>query len=146
MLGVGIEHYHSLLNDDIGGETQRQLDDQLRLRGLYFGDRALCSVLRPRFFSPAQYHFLQKRGAVVLRAFRKAHHAALANPDVLDQFGLLEWEHALVHVPPASVTKNASSRETGLASRTTACDRAAAALCSTLAESFAAAVTRRGSP
>ena len=99
MLGVGIEHYHSLLNDDIGGETQRQLDDQLRLRGLYFGDRALCSVLRPRFFSPAQYQFLQKRGAVVLRAFRKAHHAALANPDVLDQFGLLEWEHALVHVP-----------------------------------------------
>ena len=99
MLGVGIDHYHSLLDDDIGGETQRQLDDQLRLRGLFFGDRALCTVLRPRFFSPAQYRFLQKRGAVVLSAFRKVHQAALANADVLDQFGLLDWEHSLVHVP-----------------------------------------------
>ena len=99
MLGVGIDHYHSLLDDDIGGETQRQLDDQLRLRGLFFGDRALCTVLRPRFFSPAQYRFLQRRGAVVLRAFRKAHRAALADPAVLDQFGLLDWEHRLVHVP-----------------------------------------------
>ena len=99
MLGVGIDHYHSLLDDDIGGETQRQLDDQLRLRGLFFGDRALCTVLRPRFFSPAQYRFLQRRGAVVLRAFRTAHRAALADPAVLDQFGLLDWEHRLVHVP-----------------------------------------------
>lgn len=99
MLGVGIDHYHELLDDDIAGETQRQLDDQLRLRGLFFGDRALCTVLRPRFFSPSQYHFLQKRGAVVLRAFRKAHRAALADPDVLEQFGLLDWEHQLVHVP-----------------------------------------------
>jgi glutathionylspermidine synthase len=35
----------------------------------------------------------------VLRAFRKAHRAALASPEVLEQFGLLPWEHQLVHVP-----------------------------------------------
>ena len=98
MLRDGIDQYHALLTDDIGGETQRQLDDQLRLRGLFFGDRALCTVLRPRFLSPAQYRFLQKRGAVVLSAFRKAHRAALADPAVLEQFGLLDWEHSLVHV------------------------------------------------
>ena len=98
MLRDGIDQYHALLTDDIGGETQRQLDDQLRLRGLFFGDHALCTVLRPRFLSPAQYRFLQKRGAVVLSAFRKAHRAALADPAVLEQFGLLDWEHSLVHV------------------------------------------------
>jgi glutathionylspermidine synthase len=99
MLRDGIERYHALLTDDLGGETQRQLDEQLRLRGLFFGDRALCTVLRPRFLSPAQYRFLQTRGSVVLRAFRKAHQAALADDAVLSQFGLLEWEHRLVHVP-----------------------------------------------
>src|SRR3954467_5030983 len=99
MLRDGIERYHALLTDDLAGETQRQLDEQLRLRGLFFGDRALCTVLRPRFLSPAQYRFLQTRGSVVLRAFRKAHQAALADEAVLSQFGLLEWEHQLVHVP-----------------------------------------------
>ena len=98
MLREGIDQYHALLTDDIGGETQRQLDDQLTLRGLFFGDRALCTVLRPRFLSPAQYRFLQKRGAVVLRAFRTAHQAALADEKLLSQFGLMEWEHQLVHV------------------------------------------------
>jgi glutathionylspermidine synthase len=99
MLRDGIERYHALLTDDLAGETQRQLDEQLRLRGLFFGDRALCTVLRPRFLSPAQYRFLQTRGSVVLRAFRKAHQAALADEAVLSQFGLLAWERQLVHVP-----------------------------------------------
>ena len=98
MLADGIDQYHALLTDDIAGETQRQLDEQLRSRGLFFGDRALCSVLRPRFLSPAQYRFLQKRGAVTLRAFRKAHRAALANSAILDQFRLLDWEQQLVRV------------------------------------------------
>ena len=98
MLRDGIDQYHALLTDDIGGETQRQLDQQLQHRGLFFGDRALCTVLRPRFLSPTQYRFLQKRGAVVLRAFRTAHSAALADEKLLSQFGLMEWEHQLVHV------------------------------------------------
>ena len=98
MLRDGIELYHTLLTDELAGETQRQLDEQLRLRGLFFGDRALCTVLRPRFLSPGQYRFLQTRGAIVLRAFRKAHQAALADETVLSQFGLLDWERRLVHV------------------------------------------------
>ncbi|MEO8624883.1 MAG: hypothetical protein ABI625_27615, partial [bacterium] len=98
MLRDGIDQYHALLTDDIGGETQRQLDEQLKLRGLYFGDRALCTVLRPRFLSTQQYRFLQKRGAVVLRAFRTAAQAALQDEKLLGQFGLMEWEHQLVHV------------------------------------------------
>ena len=100
MTTSAVGQYHDLLTDDIAGETQRQLDDQLRLRGLFFGERALCTVLRPRFLSADQYGFLQSRGAVILRAFRKAHRAALANDDVLEQFGLLDWERSLVHVNP----------------------------------------------
>ena len=99
MLRVGIERYHALLTDELAQETQHQLDAQLQRRGLFFGDRALCSVLRPRFLSPAQYRFLQTKGSVVLRAFRKAHAAALADDAVLAQFGLEDWERELVRVP-----------------------------------------------
>ena len=98
MLQDGINQYHALLTDDLAGETQRQLDEQLKLRGLFFGDRALCTVLRPRFLSPQQYRFLQKRGSVVLRAFRRAHQAALTDDALLSQFRLVDWERQLVHM------------------------------------------------
>jgi hypothetical protein len=81
-------------------ESQGQLDAQLRERGLFFGERPLCSVLRPRFLSPTQYRFLQQRAAVVLRAFRKAHRAALVDDALLAQFRLSDWESDLAHVDP----------------------------------------------
>src|SRR5260221_614578 len=106
MLQDGIDQYHALLTDELAGETQAQLDDQLRQRGLFFGSRSLCTVLRPRMLSPAQYRFLQRRSAVILRAFRKVHRAALADAAVLDQFRLLDWERQLV---PVSTGFRASS-------------------------------------
>lgn len=93
-----IAAYHGLLTDELAQESGAQLDDQLRARGLFFGDRPLCSVLRPRFFTPAQWKMLSARSAVVLRAFRKAHRAALADDSVLAQFRLTDWERSLVHV------------------------------------------------
>src|SRR5215208_5957364 len=88
--------YHDLLTDELAADSQAQLDDHQRRRGLFFGDRPLCTVLRPRFLSPAQYRHTQRRGAVVLGAFAKAHAAALANAEVREQFGLWEWEERLV--------------------------------------------------
>jgi hypothetical protein len=47
-----IQTYHELLTDELAAESQAQLDDQLRQRGLFFGDRPLTTVLRPRFLTP----------------------------------------------------------------------------------------------
>ena len=95
-----VAEYHALLTEEIAGESDHHLATQLRSRGLFFGDRALCSVLRPRFFAPAQYAFLQRQGARILRAFRTAHRAALADDRLLDQFGLFDWERELSRVDP----------------------------------------------
>ena len=100
MLRQAIEQWHDALTDEIAGESQALLDQQLRERGLYFGERPLCTVLRPRFLSQQQYAYLQRRGEVVLRAFLRAHHAALADDRLLDQFGLTDWERSLVLVDP----------------------------------------------
>ena len=100
MLRDAIDHYHELLDVDLAGESQWRLDDQLRRRGLFFGDRALCTVLRPRFLSAAQYRYLQRRAAIVLDAFHTAYCAALDDDRVLFQFRLQDWEYALIRHDP----------------------------------------------
>src|SRR5437763_2899042 len=100
MLRDAIDQYHELLTAELAEESQWHLDEQLRRRGLFFGDRALCTVLRPRFLSAAQYRFLQRRGALVLKAFHSAYSAALADEHVLAQFKLAEWECSLIRHDP----------------------------------------------
>jgi len=100
MLRDAIDAYHELLNEELAAESQWRLDDQLRRRGLFFGERALCTVLRPRFLSAAQYRFLQRRAAVTLDAFNTAFRAALEDAALLDQFRLADWECSLVRHDP----------------------------------------------
>jgi len=101
-LKPAIDLYHALLtnDDEIAQESQWQLDEQQRQRGLFFGTRPLCSVLRPRFITTAQYHFLQRAIGSMIPAFAKAEQAALANPDVMDQFMLSDWERELMPFEP----------------------------------------------
>src|SRR5690606_11116868 len=97
---AAIDHDQTLLTDDPRGETQAQLDDQLRRRGLFFGERPLCNVLRPRFLTPDQYRFLKARCALLLRAFGKVYDAALADEGFRRQFRLMDWEEALIRHDP----------------------------------------------
>ena len=50
--------------------SQAQLEAQLRGRGLFFGDRPLCTVLRPRFMTPGAAPLAPAPAcAVIARAF-----------------------------------------------------------------------------
>jgi len=100
MLREAIDAYHELLTDQLAADSHERLEDQLRRRGLFFGDRALCTVLRPRFLSTVQYRYLQRRGALVLRAFDAALRGALEDDGVLAQFRLADWECVLVRQDP----------------------------------------------
>jgi hypothetical protein len=95
-LSDAIGAFHDLLTDEIAEASQSQLDAQLRSRGLYFGDRPLCTVLRPRFLTPEQYRVLRAGVDQVMRPFRTAYTAAMADPAVRAQFALLDWEEALL--------------------------------------------------
>src|SRR5947209_4651114 len=109
-LREAIETYHELLTDELASATQAQLDDQQRRRGLFFGQRPLCTVLRPRFLTPEQYRFLQARMRVLLSAFDKAYQAAMADATFRAQFGLLDWEEELVQHDPGFRDPSAVSR------------------------------------
>ena len=109
-LREAIESYHDLLTEELAAASQAQLDDQQRLRGLFFGQRPLCTVLRPRFMTPEQYRFLQSRTRVLLRAFDKAYRRAIAEADFRTQFGLLDWEEELVQHDPDFRNPSPTSR------------------------------------
>ena len=110
VLDHAIGYYHELLNDELAAECQAALDAELRRRGLFFGDRPLCTVLRPRFFTPAQYRFLQERCAILLRAFDRAYQAALEDPALRRQFRLVDWEEAMIERDPGFPDASPTSR------------------------------------
>jgi hypothetical protein len=87
--------YHELLGDrQLAADTHGQLQEQMARRGLIFGERQLCSVLRPRLLAPWQHRLLLHRTAELTRAFRRAHEAAVASPEVRAQLLLEDWEEA----------------------------------------------------
>jgi hypothetical protein len=105
-----IDHYHSLLDPETARETHEQLAEQLRERGLFFGERPLSTVLRPRFIHPDQYRALQVAIRAVMPAFEKAHNAALADASFRAQFHLNDWEEELIQVDPGFHTPSPTSR------------------------------------
>jgi hypothetical protein len=86
------------------------LEQTLRDRGLFFGDRALCTVLRPRFLTPSQYGLMRRQGRLILRAFERAWGAAMADPSVFAQFRPEAWESELIGSDPGRTVPSPLSR------------------------------------
>lgn len=99
-LTEAIRVYHDFLTEELAQESQAQLAEQMKLRGLFFGERPLCTVLRPRFLLPEQYNFLRKAIRPLLSAFDKISELAVQEADFRGQFGLLDWEEELIRHDP----------------------------------------------
>ena len=82
----------------------------MRRRGLFFGDRPLCTVLRPRLITPDRYAFLQARCRTLLRAFARVYRAAVEDAAFRSQLGLLEWEEELARHDPGFRDPSPTSR------------------------------------
>jgi uncharacterized circularly permuted ATP-grasp superfamily protein len=106
-----IARYHEALQDRaIAQASAEVLDRQLRHDGLFFGERPLCSVLRPRFLSLGQYKQLATACALVGSAFEKVRLAAMADSALRAQFGLTAWEEQLIHADPGFDVASPTSR------------------------------------
>ena len=65
-----IHHYHDILHGgDMAQDSWAALIPALRADRLTFGERPLCNVLRPLFYSPAEWEYLKRQTTTVLRAF-----------------------------------------------------------------------------
>lgn len=90
-----IDHYHSLLNDQLAADAVGIMNVMLRERKCYFGDRPLCSVLRPHFFEPEHWAYLKYETEILLTAFRRAHDACMSSSELRAQLDLESYEESL---------------------------------------------------
>jgi len=96
-----IGRYHDLLSHGhTAQESQHLLTALQQQRGLYFGERSLCSVLRPRFLTQHQYAFLRRSVESLLPAFQKIYRRSLADAQFRRQFRMLDWEEELLTIDP----------------------------------------------
>ncbi len=105
-----IARYHDLLAGGLADDSQAWLDENTERRGLTFGGRPVCTVIRPRWMTPREYELCRDRAAVVLRAFSTAQRAALADESVRKQLRLTDWEEQLVTVDPGFAAASPTSR------------------------------------
>lgn len=106
-----LERYHDLLTDDaLGFASHQALEDMLRRDNLFFGDRPLCSVMRPRFLTLAQYKHIARSCQLVASAFEKVRVAAMQQPALRAQFGLQAWEEQLMRADPGFAVTSPTSR------------------------------------
>lgn len=110
MLHRAIDTYHSLLTPSVARESWDHLQDQAKRRGLFFGTRDIVTVLRPRFLTTEQYHFLQNAIRAVMPAFGKAYRAALADPNIRAQVRLNDWEEEVIRDDPGFRDPSPSAR------------------------------------
>jgi hypothetical protein len=106
-----LERWHGLLeNHALAADSAERMDEQHRRRGMYFGDRPLCSVLRPRFLTPGQYRWIRREIATLMKAFTRIHERAVVDDAFRAQFRLLDWEETLVHDDPGFSSPSPTSR------------------------------------
>jgi uncharacterized circularly permuted ATP-grasp superfamily protein len=111
MLTSAIERYHDGLTvPDVAAASAEVMERQLRSQGLFFGDRALCSVLRPRFLSHGEYRHIARACALVGSAFESVRVAAMQDAQLRAQFGLTDWEEQLIHADPGFAAASPTSR------------------------------------
>lgn len=92
--------WHDGLTESLALESEAWLTERQLERGIAFGERPLCTVLRPRLIRSNEYDLLRAVCGELLGAFRTAGEAALADPVFRKQFHLADWEETLLESAP----------------------------------------------
>jgi hypothetical protein len=110
MLQDAIDRYHALLEPDVAAATQHQIDAYLREHDLFFGERPLTTVLRPRLITPAQYAQMQQGCSLIGAAARRLAAHMLDDATLRRRVGLTDLEEQLVQMQPGYAEPSAHSR------------------------------------
>lgn len=97
MISDAISFYHELLTPDVAAASWEALDDEIRRRRLVFGDRPICTVLRPYFLAPAEERLIREAAANVLSGLAKTF-ALVGESEYEGVLGLSPREAALARV------------------------------------------------
>lgn len=110
-LHTAISHYHDLCTTGtLAQQSWEVLYPGLGARNLIFGQRPLCTVLRPMFHTAESYRYLTERTTLTLSVFRKATEALLADVKLRAQLFLDAAEEELVNLPTGYTTNIPTAR------------------------------------
>lgn len=90
-----IATYNDLITPANAAEVYGVFAADLRKRRCYFGERPLCTVLRPHFYLPSQWQYLKHETELILSAFGKAHRACIADAELRAGLYLEPYEEEL---------------------------------------------------
>lgn len=105
-----IAAWHDGLTESLAAESAGWLTDRQLERGIAFGDRPLCTVLRPRLIDRESYEYLRVVCDDLLAAFRTAGELALTDRTFRAQFRLNDWEETLLESAPRLAVTSPLSR------------------------------------
>ncbi len=113
-LAQAIADYHALLEPTLATESWHRLTEEMRARQLYFGERPLATVLRPRLITASQYDLLRRGTQQVAEAARAIVAAALESSEmgqaVREVLMLTPLEEQLIAMHPGYLEPSAHSR------------------------------------
>jgi uncharacterized circularly permuted ATP-grasp superfamily protein len=95
-------YYNSLLLDDpaLAAETQAELAHELEQRNLYFGDRPVCNVLRPRFITRRAADYVTGQVQLISSALVKTFDALLTDQQLRNVLDLTPSEEESIRIEP----------------------------------------------
>jgi uncharacterized circularly permuted ATP-grasp superfamily protein len=111
MIRQAIQYYHDLLaTGDAAAEAQGLLAEATQQRKLTFGERAVCTVLRPFFIEAETYRRVKSATEILLRAMGKLYHRLMADDRLRAEMDLTELEEQVLQIEPGFAAPDASSR------------------------------------
>lgn len=96
---TAISRYHDLLSQpSLANDSWDLLTARMADQSLFFGDRPLCTVLRPLFYSPAEWSLLTNRTERILRLFNRLAQLMLENAELRAQIHATPEEENLFRI------------------------------------------------
>jgi uncharacterized circularly permuted ATP-grasp superfamily protein len=105
-----VQRYHDYLTDEFAEEADTLMQSRLKERGLYFGDRPLCNVLRPYFYAENDWLYMKSRLERLLSAFARSHEICMTDANYRALLLLDSYEEALYSLDKNSPFPWSSSR------------------------------------
>ncbi|MEW6206863.1 MAG: hypothetical protein AB1631_00745 [Acidobacteriota bacterium] len=111
-----IDHYHQLLVDKYLDSTRDALDRATRDENLSFGERAICTVLRPYFITEETYRFVIRASRLVMRGLSAIGQRLLIDENLRRQLDLARGEEEIALIDTGFGAADVSARLDGFLS------------------------------
>ncbi len=111
-----IDHYHQLLVDKHLDSTKELLSEATRSDGLSFGERAVCTVLRPYLIDEETYNFVTHVSRLVMRGLSAIGQRLLIAENLRRHLDLTEEEEQIALIDTGFGAADVSARLDGFLS------------------------------